>query len=326
MIYNNVLRSIQFLLLIILSFAIFSCKNKKADLAGDAPVKVNDFIAAFPPLTLPYMVADTNINAVEDTITIGHKVISQFIPDSVLDELIETKLKYIIHPVGRIEKEKEIYLFFNVIQKGQVQEVVLVFNKENKFLAAKTLLSNDHDEDGYIHSLSINREPTFTVSKERINKETKQVQFTRVGWVYNTAGVFMVVVNDTNEDPKKVGVVLNPIDTLPRKNKLSGEYVTDKLNFMSIRDGKDANTYMFFIHFEKKDGTCVGELKGQMKMTNETTGIYSQAGDPCIIDFNFEGNEVTLKEKGSCGNRRGMDCYFDDTFVKRKEAKKAKKK
>ena len=98
MIYNNVLRSIQFLLLIILSFAIFSCKNKKADLAGDAPVKVNDFIAAFPPLTLPYMVADTNINAVEDTITIGHKVISQFIPDSVLDELIETKAKYIIHP------------------------------------------------------------------------------------------------------------------------------------------------------------------------------------------------------------------------------------
>ena len=324
MIYNKILRSLQCFFLIGLAIAAFSCKNKKTDLAGDAPVKVNDFVAAFAPITLPYTVADTNISALADTIKIGHKVLSQFIPDSVLEALIDTKAKYVIHPVGRINKENEIYLLFNVIQHDQVQEVAAVFSKENKFLAAKVLLSNDADEDGYIHSLSINKEPTFTVIKERINKETKQLQFTKVGWVYNTAGIFMVVVNDTNEDPKKVGVVLNPIDTLPRKNKLSGEYATDKQNFMSIRDGKDANTYMFFIHFEKKEGTCVGELKGQMKMVDAATGIYSQAGDPCIIDFNFEGNEVTLKEKGSCGNRRGMECYFDDTFIKRKEAKKGK--
>ena len=324
MLYNKVIRNIQFTVLLLIALAIISCKHKKTDLAGDAPVKVNDFVAAFAPITLPYTVADTNINAFADTIRISHKVLSQFVPDSVLEALIDTKAKYIIHPIGRIDKENEIYLLFNVIQHEQVQEVAVVFNKENKFLAAKVLLSNDTDEDGYTHSLSINREPTFTVIKERINKETKQIQFTKVGWVYNSAGVFMVVVNDTNEDPKKVGVVLNPIDTLPRKNKLSGEYATDKQNFMSIRDGKDANTYVFFIHFEKKDGKCVGELKGQLKMTDDATGIYSQAGDPCIIDFNFEGNEVTLKEKGSCGNRRGMECYFDDTFIKKKEAKKGK--
>jgi len=324
MIYNKILRSLQCFFLIGLAIAAFSCKNKKTDLAGDAPVKVNDFVAAFAPITLPYTVADTNISALADTIKIGHKVLSQFIPDSVLEALIDTKAKYVIHPVGRINKENEIYLLFNVIQHDQVQEVAAVFSKENKFLAAKVLLSNDTDEDGYIHSLSINKEPTFTVIKERINKETKQLQFTKVGWVYNTAGIFMVVVNDTNEDPKKVGVVLNPIDTMPRKNKLSGEYATDKQNFMSIRDGKDANTYLFFIHFEKKDGTCVGELKGQLKMSDDATGIYSQAGDPCIIDFNFAGNELTLKEKGSCGNRRGMECFFDDTFVKRKEVKKGK--
>jgi hypothetical protein len=326
MVHNKATKNVYWILLILSSLATVSCKHKNADLAGDAPVKVNDFIAAFAPITLPYTVTDTNINAFVDTISIGHKVLSQFIPDSVLDELIETKTKYSIHPVGRIEKEKEVYLLFNVTQNGQVQEVALVFSKENKFLAAKALLSNDAGEDGYVHSLSINKEPTFTVSKERMNPQTKQVQFTRVGWIYNSGGVFMVVVNDTNEDPKKVGVVLDPIDTLPRKNTLSGDYATNKQNFMSIRDGKDAKTYLFFIHFEKKEGACVGELKGQLKITNETTGIYSQAGDPCIIDFNFEGNEVTLKEKGSCGNRRGMDCYFDDTFIKKKEAKKGKKK
>ena len=176
-------------------------------------------------------------------------------------------------------------------------------------------------EEGYIQSLSINKEPTFTVSKERMNPQTKQLEFTHIGWVYNTAGIFMVIVNDTNEDKKKVGIILNPIDTLPRKNKLSGEYATDKKNFMSIRDGKDANTYQFFIHFEKKEGTCVGELKGILQMKSPQEGIYSQGGDPCVIDFTFEGNEVTIKEKGSCGNRRGMDCFFDDTFTK-KRAKK----
>ena len=314
-------------LLILLSVVAFmSCKHKKADLEGDAPVKVNDFMAAFAQLTLPYSVADSNINAVADTVSIGHNVLKQFIPDSVIEQLIDAKKPFKIHPVGRFEKEKEIYLLFNLVQKEVIQQVVLVFDKQNKFLAAKAILSNEQDEDQYTHTLSINKEPTFTVSKERINASSKQLQFTRVGWVFNSAGIFMVVVNDTNEDPKKVGVILNPIDTLPRKNKLSGEYLTDQQNFISIRDGKDANSYLFFIHFEKKGGTCVGELKGILKMADDKTGIYSEAGDPCIIDFNFEGNDITLKEKGSCGNRRGMECFFNDTFSKQKEAKKGKSK
>ncbi len=318
---TNTTLSFNYLFLAIAVLSILSCKHKKADLSGDAPVKVNDFIAVFSPIVLPYSVADSNINAGADTITIGHAVLSQFIPDSVLDQLVNVKKSFSIHPVGRFEKEKEVYLLFNVTQKEVTQQVVAVFDKQNKYLSAKAILSNEPDEDGYTHSLSINKEPTFTVNKERINAQTKQIQFSRVGWVYNTAGVFMVVVNDTNEDPKKVGVILNPIDTLPRKNKLSGEYIANKQNFISIRDGKDANTYLFFIHFEKKEGTCTGELKGTMKIADEKTGIYSEAGDPCIIDFNFEGNDVTLKEQGSCGNRRGMECYFNDTFTKKKKGR-----
>ena len=319
---NNTTLRTTFLFFILIVLTLTSCKHKKADFAGDAPVKVNDFIAAFAPITLPYAVADTNINAFADTVTISHSVLSQFIADSILNQIINTNKAYTLHPVGRFDKDKEVYLLFNVIQKDLIQEVVVVFNKDNKFLSGKELITNEKDEDGYIHTLTINKEPTFTVSKERVNEQTKQVQFSRVGWVYNSAGGFMVIINDTNEDPKKVGVVLNPIDTLPRKNKLSGEYITDRQNFISIRDGKDAKMYAFFIHFEKKEGTCTGELKGMMTMTDDNTGIYSQAGDPCIIDFNFEGNQITLKEKGSCGNRRGMECYFDDTFIKIKELKK----
>ena len=321
MIGKNKFQGIHYLFLVITVTILISCKHKKADLSGDAPIKVNDFMAVFPPIVLPYAVTDTNIGAFADTITIGHAVISQFVPDSVLEQLVNTKKKFAVHPVGRFEKENEIYLLLNVVQKEVTQQVVAVFDMQYKYLSAKAILSNEQDEDGYTHTLSINKEPTFTVSKERINAQTKQVQFSRVGWVYNTAGVFMVVVNDTNEDPKKIGVILNPIDTLPRKNKLSGEYVTNKQNFISIRDGKDANSYLFFIHFEKKEGTCTGELKGVMKMANENTGIYSEAGDPCIIDFNFDEGNITLKEQGSCGNRRGMECYFNDTFTKKKKSR-----
>ena len=136
----------------------------------------------------------------------------------------------------------------------------------------------------------------------------------------------MVVINDSNEDEKKNSVIINPIDTLPHKNKLSGNYIRDKKNFISLRDRKDANSYMFFIHFEKEDGSCTGELKGVLKMKTPTTAVYAEGGDPCVIDFTFDGNDITIKEKGSCGNRRGMECFFDDTFTKRKETKTSRKK
>lgn len=313
-------------LFITCTICFFACKEHKPDLSGEAPVKVNDFVAAFKPLTLPYVIADTNLAKASDTTVISAKVLSQFIPDSVLSKYVHGDKKTIIKPIGRINKDKdrESYLLVSIAQSKKTRLIVFVLDKKNKYVTDKQLL-NTADADDYIHSVSINREPTFLIIKEKLNA-AKQLMYTRIGWAYNTAGVFMVVINDSNEDLKKTNTIINPIDTLPRKNKLSGEYVENKRNFISIRDGKNANTYLFFIHFEKKDGTCIGELKGDLKMKDATKGIYNQSGDPCIIDFTFEGNQITLKEQGSCGNKRGIDCLFDDTFIKKKEAKPVKKK
>ena len=310
--------------IIAILFAACSCKEKKVSLSGDALVKPNDFIKAFPILTLPYMVADTNIAKVGDTTLISNTVFTQFIPSDVVNLLGNQSKNFSIHPLGRIEKATENYLLAIINQNKKIQLVAFVMNKKNKFLAFKTLFDNAPN-DGYSHSLSINREPTFLVSKEKIDNNLKLLQFSRVGWIYNDSA-FMVVINDTNEDLKKTNQIINPIDTLPRKNKLSGDYTQDNKNFISLRDGKAANTYLFFIHFEKKEGTCVGELKGDFKMKDATTAAYNQGGDPCVIDFTFNNNAITLKEKGSCGNRRGMACYFDDTFTKKKEGKAVKKK
>ncbi|MES2004226.1 MAG: hypothetical protein V4450_06880 [Bacteroidota bacterium] len=309
---------------LLLLLLVFGCKEKKIDLSGEVPVKISDFIAVFHKINPPYAVADSSIARVGDTITIGYKAFTQFFPDSSLTPIVGSNRKLTIHPIGLIEKAKENYLLVKFIAKNKsIHVAVFVTDKKNKYLASKELLTNgNHDE--YMHSVSVNREPTFLISKEKMGKDNT-FQFTRAGWVYNSAGIFMVVINDSNEDPKKTAVI-NPIDTLPRKNKFSGDYVQDKKNYISIRDAKKPNAYQFFIHFEKNEGSCTGELKGEMKMKDATNAEFRENGDPCVIDFRFEGNQIILKERGSCGNHRGIKCYFDDSFTKKREPRNTRKK
>lgn len=191
-------------------------------------------------------------------------------------------------------------------------------------MAEKELLRNDYN-DGYRHSININKEPTFLMHREKTDKN-KQLLFTEIGWVYNEGSNFMVVINDGNEDKQRNDEIINPIDTLPALGKLSGNYVKDPKNFIAIRDGRDANTYRFFIHFEKKEGTCTGELKGTLKISAANGAVYKESGDPCSLSFVFNQNEVTIKETGGCGNHRGMQCSFNDTYEKKKMHKKNQEK
>ena len=303
-----------------------ACKEKKIDLSGNAPVKVNDFIAAFPIINLPYAAADTNITKIADTTRIGIKVLQQFIPDTVITKHLNITAKTAIHPVGRIEKETEIYLLITTNTNKKIELSTFVLDKKNKFLAFKQLLSNAAKDD-YLHSVVINKEPTFSINKERMDKEKQLLQYTRIGWAFTpSTGMFMNVVNETNEDEKRNNTVINPIDTLPRKNKYSGNYVQDNKNFISLRDGKTPNSYLFFIHFEKNEGSCIGELKGELQMKAPNKGIYTANGDPCVMDFSFNGNEITVKEQGSCGNYRGIKCFFNDSYTKKKDPVAKKKK
>ena len=297
---------------------LFSCSEKQIDLSGDVPIKQKDFFGIFKPINLPFSVSDTNIDKSADALSIGIKAFLQFFPDSAFSTITGKNRKMIILPIGKIEKEKEHYYLVLITQQKLKKLVVFVTDKKDKFLGVKELLHNQYNDE-YAHSLSINKEPTFLISKEKFSKDN-QLQFSRAGWVYNDVGIFMVVINDSNEDPKK-SEVINPIDTLPKINKFSGDYIKDKKNYVSIRDGKDLNNYSFFIHFERNEGACIGELKGNLQMKAPNSGVFNENGDPCIIDFIFQGNEITLKEQGSCGNHRGIKCFFNDSFIKKKDVK-----
>jgi hypothetical protein len=299
---------------------LFACKQKNKALNGDAPVKVSDVVAAYLPVTLPYQVADTNVQKKSDTTTISYTVLSQFIPDSILTRFTGTqkdKSKIHIHPAGKIVMENGNYLLTNFTQNRKTTLAVFFFDKKNNFVTAIELLRSSYNDD-HSHYVAINKEPTFTISKELLSKN--ELRYTRNGFALNEAtGEFMKVINETNEDQKKANEILNPVDTLPRKNKLSGDYIEDKKNFISVRDGKSASHYVFFIHFEKNEGQCVGELKGELNLQGDKKATFRQNGDPCVIDFTFSSSDITVKEQGSCGNHRGMRCLFNDTYRKRKK-------
>ena len=312
----------QLVIILLFLFIGTGCKSDPIDLSGKTTVKEKDFLNAFKPMTLPFSVSDTNIDAKADTLIIGKEVFLQFYPDSAFSNIMGKTKVYTIHPVGLIDKEKEKYLLFIIKEsKKKKRLVVLVTNEKNQFLASKELLNN-LDGTEYHRSLSINKEPTFLISREKMGKANDML-FTRAGWVYNDAGFFMVVINDSNEDPAKTAVI-NPLDTLPKLNKFSGDYNKDKNNYVSIRDGKDQNTYLFFILFEKSNGACKGELKGEFRLIKPAEGLYSKNGDPCLIDFIFNGSQLKIKEQGSCGNHRGIKCFFDDRYTKKREPRKKK--
>lgn len=322
--FNKLNLHMKYFSILLFAFMIVDCKQKKIDMSGNDTVKINDFIAAFPLIESTFSIADSTLTKISGSTLISHKIFTEFIPDSTLHKMNLLEKTTLIRTVGRIEKQKEIYLLAIFTTHKKIILATFLFNKKNNFLATKELLNNNFN-DGYNHFLSINKEPTFLISREKLSVD-KQLQFTRVGWAYNSGNNFTVVINDSNEDEKKNKVIINPIDTLPHKNKLSGNYVKDNKNFISLRDGKDATNYFFFIHFEKNEGACTGELKGILKMKTPTTAEYATGGDPCVINFIFEGNKIELKETGSCGNRRGMQCFFDDSFVKKKESKISRKK
>lgn len=308
---------------VLLICLVVSCGDKKNPLSGDAPVDANDFLAAFPDIKSTSTVYDTSLLRLGDTTIISRAVLTQFVPDSAVKSVAgNTK---VIKPVFKIKTGDETYLLVKFQDGRKAGLDVFVLDNKNKFLGGKALVNNN-SSDGYLHSVSINKEPTFTIAREKVTKEN-QLLYTRTGYAFNKDAGFTVVVNDTNEDTRRQDSIINPIDTFARRNKFSGDYVKDKKNFISIRDGKNPNSYAFFVHFVKNNGECAGELKGEMTIKSENTAQYIAGGDPCVINFRFSGSQIQMKEEGSCGNHRDIKCFFEDTYTKKKEQKpKTRKK
>ena len=310
------------LLLLAISVVLLTgCKDKKKpSLAGDEPVEVSDFVDFFPVAELPFQFADSTLSKKDnDSLRISYKVFTQFVPDSVLGKVFGKDKKLKIYPLGKAEVAKaETYLFAKITGAGKKAAFIVALDNDNKFLAALPAVRTDLPKSS-VRSAVIDRRYTITKTQLRKNADGSLSEGKDVYVLNADARNFMLIMTDALED--KVTELINPIDTLPRKHKLSADYATGKLNLVSIRDGRKADRLTFFIHFEKDNGECTGELKGEAMIRSANLAEYKVGGDPCVLQFRFTSSSVTLKEMEGCGAHRGLRCAFDGSFPRKKEIK-----
>jgi hypothetical protein len=297
------------------------CKHKKKpSLAGDEPVEVSDFIDFFQPVKLSYQLSDSILAKKEkDSMLISYDIFTKFVPDSLVSKVFGKGVKPKIYALGKAEIPKtETYLFVKIVSNEKKAVLILAFDKANKFIAGLTALRTDGNANS-IHSVILDRKYTITKTMLRKNTDGSLSEGKDVYVLNAEAKNFMLIMTDALED--KPGELINPIDTLPEKNKYSADYGSDKMNLVSIRDGRKNDRITFFIHFEKNNRECSGELKGEAMLISPGKAEYKEDGDPCILKFNFSSGSVSLKEEGGCGSRRGLQCLFDGSFPRKKDTR-----
>lgn len=323
---NSAMGVLKPVMLILLPVMIFTgCRNKKTRLADNDTVTIVDFVDFFPEVKLPFQINDSILNKKEtDSVTIGNKIFSQFVPDSVLIKYFGKDSKPKIYPLGKVNlKKQETYLFMKAITPEKKIGYVLAFDKNNTFIAAMPVVIADKNPST-LQSGGMDTRYTVFETLETKNADEQFNEGKNVYILNPEARTFSLIMTDqvvADEEQE----IINPIDTFQRKNKYAADYIKDKRNYISIRDGKNASTILFFIHFEKDDGDCTGELKGEAVLTGTRNALFRATGNPCVLEFTFTGNTVAMKELEACGSYRDIKCFFDGAYSKKKESKPKKK-
>ena len=247
---------------------------------------------------------------------------AKFVPDSVWKKDFGKNASPKFYALGRAaEKEKENYLFTEVVAANKRIAYLACFTNDHKFLKAMPLLKTGFDRYTSAYGMLDSK---FQITTYRETKRAgDDLLFKRNIYFYDRNGDnFTLIVTEPNEDI--IEDVVNPIDTMAASHKFSGDYIEDAKNFVSIRDGKNASEMVFFVHFEKNDGKCVGELKGNGRYISPNVAQFVKSDNPCTLEFTFTGNKVAMKEKGGCGSYRDIQCFFNGNYSKKKAPKPKK--
>lgn len=308
----------QRLTLFILVSLFLACSNGKMEEENESGFSYKGFSEAFRNASLPFQLSDTLLLKNKDTSTIHSVAFAAMIPDSVTNKIFGKKAKIRYIPLWKVEApEAERYFIVKAVAGQKKTALLLVFNEDDSLGAVFPFLVPDADASTFQVS---GIDKAYSISRAVIKRRPNDVSAEgKDVYVYNKdAKQFTLIMTDPLDD--KSLELINPIDTLSKQHKLAGDYVKDKRNIVSIRDGRSENTLTVFIHIEK-DKDCTGEIKGDVALTSPTTAVYRQSGDPCILQLTFTKSSVKLTEVEGCGSRRGLECRFEGSFPKKIAAK-----
>lgn len=297
---------------VLIGLVLAACNGGKKDKDGFSYEK---FAELFPPVQASYQLSDADLLKNKDTTGIRSPEFAAFIPDSIKAKLFgkTAKVRYIA--LARVKASKTTSYYIVKAVAGSKRAALLLPFTNDQFDAVFPFLVPDNDATTtQVSSIDKSQAIIKAISQRKAGGTTSEGRDV-YQYIPEARQFTLVLTNPLNNTAE----IINPIDTLPRKHKFSGDYVKDKKNFVSVRDGRSANELMVFIHIEK--GDCSGEIKSTVLLTSATRGVYRQGGDPCELSFQFAGNSVTVAEAGGCGSRRGLDCSFDGSFKRKKEAK-----
>jgi hypothetical protein len=312
------MRLLKMMLVIIMVTDLISCRHKSATGGEIRKIEPEDFQAMFHNLNLPVNFGDSSLSKKPADSSMNWSVFSQFIADSLIQKNFGKSSKPRLFATGKlVVKNAETYLLIKALSPSKKILYIVCLDKEGKFKTGMPLIIREDDSE-IRYAASIDNKYTISVIRQRKDAERRSF-FIRTVYVYNEEGVFTLIMRESNEEKPKIAQIYNPIDTLAHKHKYSGDYIQDKRNFVSFRDGKNNSFLRFFIHFEKDNGSCNGELKGVAHFVSSTIARYIANGDPCSIEFNFNEKSVRMKELEGCGNHRDIRCYFDGVYNKHKE-------
>jgi hypothetical protein len=285
-------------------------------LSGEEAVTAEEFVESFPLIDLPIVLADTTINnKLSDSALISPKLLKEFVPDSVFSKEFGRSAKPKYYLIGRaVDKNEDQYLIIKAATPARQAGYIICLDKDNMYKAGMLVVTNSTDRNTHFHG---GLDKKFTITRNKTRRASDgQNYYNKSVFVYNTSGVFTLILTESNEELQDKEV-FNPIDSKARTNKLSGDYIKDKKNLVSIRDGSKPGRILFFIHFEKNNGECTGEIKGEASVIKPNTVIYSASGDPCSLEFSFTNKQVSIRELQGCGNYRGIRCFFEGSYPKK---------
>ncbi|NOT52280.1 MAG: hypothetical protein HOP10_13495 [Chitinophagaceae bacterium] len=317
------MKKFSFFIIVLALLASCGGKKKKPSMTGEEKVEISDFIDFFQPVRLPFYYADSMMNKKQkDTFLISYKIFTQFVPDSVLGKVYGKNTKISIHALGKFVVPKaETYLFVKTTTTDKKVIFILAFDRDQKYAATLPSLRPDQVRTTF-QSVTMDKKLGITKMVQRKNANGTISEGKDVYVFDRNVNDFTLVMTDALED--KPMELINPIDTLPRKHKWSADYLNGKRNLVSVRDGRRNDRISFFIHFEKNNADCIGELKGEAKITSSNSAEFRVDGDPCVLTLIFSSSSVRLREEEGCGNHRGIQCLFDGSFSRKKETKPKK--